>query len=286
MAITIVKKDQLQAEVERYLDQKTTFLGFVNMKFSSAIKSQGDTVTVQSIPNLVMTTGATAGAAIAAQNVTITGTNIVADQVDVANVPITDFEEAVSNLDLMSKFAERLAFAIKTRMEVYFFSLHTGALAANELDDGDLDTATNGGAGNPANVTVANVYEVFAKIAEKLEDQNVNLDEVGVFVRPAIKSILVRAGLASGTDIGMADGKKGLIANVAGVDIFVNNNTTTAFMIALDKEAIQGVSKYAKTDVRDNVDGFSSNLIAENIFGGKITATGSKSIATFEITNY
>ncbi len=285
MTVTVVKKDQLQAEVERHLDTKTTFLRFVNMTYSSGIKSQGDTVTVQTIPNVVMTTGATAGAAIASQNVTITGTNIVADQVDVANIPITDFEEAVSNLDLLSQLGNRLAEAIKQRMEAYYFSLHTNALAANELDDGDLATATNGGTGNAAILTKTNVYEAIAAMREALRKQEKDVDNAGLFISPAIERLLIEAGYANGTDVGTTEAQKGMIAKVAGLEIYVNNNVPTGFMIALDRHALHGVSKYAKTDVRENVDGFSSNLIAENIFGGKLLPNGSKRISTFSVTN-
>lgn len=285
MADTIIKKDLLQADVERYLDQPTSFLPWVNMMYSSAINNSGDTVTVQTFPNVTLSTGGTAGADITDSDFTITGTNITANQVDQVRISITDFDQRVSNLDLRAQLAERIATAVKERMETYYFSLHTNADTANELDDGDLTTATNGGTGNAAAISKTNVYEAISKLKKALRDKNADVENAGVFVSPAIEQVLIEAGYANGTDLGTADGIKGKVAKVAGLDIYVNTRVPAGFMIALDKHAIHGVAKYAKVDVRPNPNGFSDNIIVESIFGGALLPNGSDRIATFAVTN-
>jgi len=283
MADTIIKKDQLQAEVERFLDIQPTFLRHVNLKYSPSIKRAGDTATVQTFPDISLSSG-TAGADIADQDFTISGTNIVADQVDQARISITDFDEAVSNLDLHSQIAGRIAYEVNDSMEKYYVGLHVNALAANELDDGDLATATNGGAGNAAIISKTNVYEAFSILNQKLDENNATGRRYA-FVSPAIKAILIQAGFGNGSDTGYGDGKEGMVAEVAGLEIYVTNNAPTGFMIAMDSEAVHGVAKYAKVDVREATTGFYDNVIVESIYGGKVLPNGAKRIATLSVTN-
>ena len=283
MADTIIKKDILSPEVERFLDEGRSLLNWVNMRYSPSIKKAGDTATVQTFPDVTLASG-TAGAAIADTDFTVGSTNVTADQVKQRRFTVTDFDESVSNLDLHSKLANRIAQAVQDDMEVYFGTLHTGAITANELDDGDLATATNGGAGNAAIVSTANIYEVLAGLNKVLDDAKAS-GERAVFVNPAIKSILIQAGLASGTDLGYKTGKEGDIVEIAGLKVFVSNNLPAGFIIAMDHEAVFGVGKYTKVDVRPGPDGFYDNVMVESIYGGAIPTNGSSRIATFEITN-
>jgi hypothetical protein len=288
MADTIIKKDLLQKETIRLLDKKSVFMPHANTKYEGEIRRVGDTVTVQTFPNVVL--GATTpGGVIADQDFTITAENLTAGTSKGLRITVTDIDEAISNLDLHSKVADRIAYALADNFDQLIASHYTDANAANQLDDGDLGTATNGGAGNAATLSTSNVYEAISLMGAKLEDQNVDLMGVNLFVNPSVKALLVQAGFANGSDTGYMDGRRGWVANVAGMDVYVSTNIPASggsnFIMAFDKDAIHMAQKLTQIDVRQAPDGFFDNIIAETTYGSTVFTENSKRIATFEVTN-
>lgn len=287
MADTIIKKDLLQKETVRLLDKKLVVSNWANRKFTGAIKKAGDTVTVQQFPNITLSSG-TAGAAIADQDFTITSENLAATTVRQARVTVTDIDEAVSNLDLHTNVAERIAYGYGDVLDQLVASHYSDAIAANQLDDGDLATATNGGAGNGAILSTSNVYEAITKLRKALSAQNA-FDDAALFISPAVTQFLVEKGLTNGTEAGYMDGKKGFVGKIAGFTVFETNNLPTSgsneFLMAFDRNAIHLAEKLTQVDVRKGDDGFYDNVLFEAVYGSAVLLDNEKRIATFEITN-
>lgn len=116
---TIIVKAMLMKETVRLLDKKLVIAQRANRAFEGELKKQGDTVSVQTFPNIAFATGGTAGDDITASNFTITSEDLVVDQVAQVNVVIKDWEELRSNLDLQSKVANRLAYALADLYDLY-----------------------------------------------------------------------------------------------------------------------------------------------------------------------
>ena len=93
MANTIIKVPLLEDEVIRLLDRKTKVLPWANRQHEGALRQQGDTVTVQTFPNIAWSESSDttlAGGAISETNFAITSENLVIDGIKQVNVPITD----------------------------------------------------------------------------------------------------------------------------------------------------------------------------------------------------
>jgi len=59
MANTITMENMLLKEIMRHLRQSAIILPHANTKYEGELKKQGDTVTVQTVPTVTWTTGAT-----------------------------------------------------------------------------------------------------------------------------------------------------------------------------------------------------------------------------------
>lgn len=287
MADTIIKKDILSAEVVRLLDKKTVLRGYANTKYEGVIKKQGDTVTVQTFPNITLGT-VTPGGDITDQDFTITGENLTANVSKGARISIRDIDEAISNLDLHSQVADRIAYALADEYDQAIAGQYTNALAANKLDDGDLATATNSGTGNPAILSKTNVYEAIAAMKKALSDNNAG-DDAAVFINPAVTKLLVEAGYSTGADAGYKDGSKGFVAMVAGMKVYETNNLVTAtgstYIMAFDRNTVHMADKLTQIKVATAQAGFYDNVLVETTYGTKVFAENSKRMATFEVTN-
>ena len=272
MSVTIVKKDVLQKETIRLLDKNLVIQPWANTKWEGEIKKQGDTVTVQTVPNVTFATGGTAGADITEQNLTITGENLVVDQVAQLNIAMTDIEKMQSNLDLEDKIAERIAYAQADLYDSYIIGKHTDALAGNEITGVTL--------------TTANVYEKIEDMRTKLEGQNVSFGEgkVALFVLPEVASLIRQSSNFDGYREGEMRRNKNAVGLFAGFEVYTSNNVPAGFMVALNRESIAFASQITNFDIREATEGFRSHIIAELVYGAKVFTECAKSICTTAYT--
>lgn len=135
---TIIKENLLAKETIRLLDKKFVIMNYANTDYEGEIKQQGDTVSVQTFPNISWSTGTTAGADIAASAWTITKETLTVDQLAQLRVEVTNVEEIQSNISLREKTAERMAYGQAELLEKFIVKLAVEA-AGNKL--GSLSTA-------------------------------------------------------------------------------------------------------------------------------------------------
>jgi hypothetical protein len=233
MANTIILKDLLQKETIMKLEQKLVIAPMANNKYEGELKQQGDTVTVQTFPFVNLTYGGTAGDAITATDWAITSENLQVTEVFQGAWIVKDIEKIRSNLELISKLAESIAYAMALTYDRYVASLAvTGALTANQIVPG-APVALNNTAGDANNVMTR-----IGEIGVKLRKQNAFKDPV-LFVNPAISDKIVDSNLYTAFDAGFPHREQGAVGMVKGFKVYQTNdlpyrylNTVTAVATA------------------------------------------------------
>lgn len=205
---------------------------WANRKYEGELKKQGDTVTVQTFPNVDFSFGGTAGDDIDEGAFTITGENLTADQVAQINIPIKDIEEIQSNLDLHSKVANRISFAAGQIFDKFVANL---ALQANSSNEENKSA--------PLVMTKGNVFEEIEKLRVNLSAQNA-FGNAALFVSPQHASFLRQSGtLFDGFSEGLRfrEGEgvasmNGVIGQVSGFTVFETNNLPFRQALTLDAQ--------------------------------------------------
>jgi len=259
-------------EVIRNRDIKNVFYNYTNSDYTGELNVAGDTVTVQTLPTISFATGWVAGAPITATAFNITSENLLIDRVSQLNVTLTAKEIKQSNLALEEKVASRFAewearlFDETVRDQILVTQV-AAIPAANKIN-----SAT------PLALTIANIFGRIEAMKVALAVQNVT-DNIVLFVSPSAASLLRQSGLLDNTDQGFGVRQKGFLGLISGVEIVETNALTLSKeMIMMQKGAVNMVVQLNNYDVRQWVDGFYENLIAEIIYGLNIFGENAKAI--------
>lgn len=268
MANTIVIKDLLMKETIKLLDKNLVQVQFCNRAFEGELKKQGDAVTVQTFPNLTITTGGTAGADISSQNFTITGENLTVDQVAQANVEIRDVEALRSNLALNAKTADRLAYQLAKTYDTFVMYK---ALATTNI----VPTVA---------LTKSNIYASIEAMGVILDNNDVPSDSRVLFVNPADASLIRQApewdGFREGADMRI----KGYVGEWAGFKIYKVTTLPANHMYAMQDGAINFVEQFNDMKITDALTAFRYNIVMETYFGAKVFTENAKKIVKFAHT--
>ncbi|OJW23187.1 MAG: hypothetical protein BGO49_27215 [Planctomycetales bacterium 71-10] len=217
------------------LDQINIMLALVNRDYEGDIKDVGDTVFVRTYGNVTVNpykrgNPINYGALVPTKEaLTINDAQTLAFEVD-------DLDEVQNDLRALDGYSARAAVALNNTVEAKCLSFYGKAPAANVLDDGSVDTATNGGAGNPVIVSKANAYELFVKAGKALDQQNAPDMGRWAVVDPDFKAALLRdtSYFIRATDMGdevvttgrlprAAKNTPGFIGRVSNFDVYCSN---------------------------------------------------------------
>ena len=103
------------------------------------------------------------------------------------------------------------------------FSEYVNALYI--LDDGDMDVATNGGAGNPVILDTTNMLDFIVKMNQKFSLADVPLNDRKLAISPIERSKLFRMPeLQRATSEAERRLASGLIGDIDGISVYVSNN--------------------------------------------------------------
>lgn len=140
----------------------------------------------------------------------------------------------VANEDMVELDLDPNSQAIQDSVEQYGRDYDTDIMeeyanAGITVDDGDLETATNGGTGNSLIVSKTNIFDLFTAISEKLDDANVPNNNRWVMLSPAEKRLLSKSpDLVKATDKGDKIVTGGFMGDVDGFKVYYSNNLQTA----------------------------------------------------------
>jgi len=273
MANTITMENKLQKEIIRHLNVATIIYPFASTKYEGELKKSGDTVTVQMMPSVTWTTGATAGGDIAITDMTMTKENFQITKVAVIGYKIADIEKVRANIDVMSELAANIAIGRAELVDSEVISNYTNALTANKLHESAAVTLTK-----------ANIYSYLEEMSVQLDTQNVPSENRVLFVTPANASLIRQAPEFDGTKEGLDVRLKGFVGMMSGFKILKTNNAPANHLVAFDRNSINMVAQMTKFKITDSPNGFYAKLLWEMVYDSKVFAENSKRIVTCKHT--
>jgi len=152
-------------------------------------------------------------------DVTTTNEQLAVDQYKIAGFYIDDIEELQSNYTLLNKFVDETGKELELFLDGDFLGEVTNA--ASDVDDGDINSGTDG---IPHVATVATVKKLFSVAAKKLNVQKVDMAGRYAVISPTIHQLLIEAMDGKDTALGDSTGKNGHIGKYMGFDLYMSNN--------------------------------------------------------------
>ena len=186
MANTIITEALLQKETLINLDKKAVIFDVANSDYTWALREQGDTVTVQLMPDIDMDQGVTAGNDITAEDWAITSDTLTVDQAMNKNLKIKEIEETQSNLNLEAKLWARVAEATSRAYDQFTaVTWVRGVASANKLNEW-----------SPATESKTTAFATMETFRQTMDENNVYWG--WFFTNPAFKSLLRQADILDG----------------------------------------------------------------------------------------
>ena len=260
---TIIKENLLAAEVTRLLNKELVVAQRANTTYEGQIKQKGDTISIQTFPNIAWTTGTTAWADITASAFTITKDQLVIDQLAQFRVNISNLEEVQSNLSLRNEVAKTMMYGQKDTIDKFVVAT---AFAAWYKIGTYADTA----------LTASTIYAALEAMRVRLSGQNA-FDQAALFVSPAIASLIRQSSLFDGFREGLDVRKNAFVGRMSGFEIYETNNVWK-YMLAMDKNSVHFAAQWTGFKTTESVAGFSFNILWEMAYWAKVVTENAKRI--------
>jgi len=245
-----------------------------------------DTVHFPRLTPIVSEDLATSYTNVNVQDVVTTDETFVLDTRKAFGVSISDEDYIEMKIDPQNRIIQDWVYAFAKDYDVAIFN--TAAAGAGILvDDGDLETASNGGAGNPIITSKTNMYDLVTAINEKLDTANVpDMDRFLVISPKEKRQFLKAPELLRDTTMGdnvVTGGKVGTIDNTT---IYYSNNLPAGSLIAgqgkpVDFAAnIKPMVQITPSSYRDN---FANLIKAQTKFGCKVFTENAERLVNVSI---
>jgi hypothetical protein len=188
-----------------------------------------------------------------------------ADKLAQLNIPVADIEQIQANIDLFSKLANRIAFAMAKVYEQFCI--------ATAIAGGHTHLHSGGAVG----LNKANIHQYIEEMRVTLSDHNF-MDDAALFVTPSVASLIRQSSLFDGFREGLDVRQNGWVGRMSGFQIFESNLIPSTKMLAMGRNCLHFVEQMGKTDFRDAPNGFRTQVISELVYGGKVFTELSKGI--------
>lgn len=260
---TIIKEDLLAREVTRLLNKELVVAQRANTTYEGMVKQQGDTVSIQTFPNIAWTTGTTAGADISLSTFVITKDQLVVDQLAVFGTSITNLEEVQSNLSLRNEVAKTMMYWQKDTLDKFIIAT---AFAAWYKIGTYADTA----------LSASTIYGALEAMRVRLSGQNA-FDQAALFVSPAIASLIRQSSLFDGFREGLDVRKNAFVGRMSGFEIYETNNLWK-YMLAMDKNSVHFAAQWTGFKTTEAPKGFTNYILWEMAYWAKVCTENQKRI--------
>jgi len=219
-----VLENILTKETIRLKDNKVVVRQAANTKYQGNLRQQGDTVTVQQVPNIMGVVSTTAGATVATSNPNIASHQLVVDKVFNNGTTILDIDEVQSNLNLASQWSNRFAYASANHEDQYVASFASDANANNKVGDQ-----------SPITLSAANTYSTITNMKQLLSENNA-FESSMLFITPAVHRFLKLENILDSTDTGLGMRLNGEVGRVDGFRVMETNNVPHIYTLTLDTQ--------------------------------------------------
>ncbi len=273
-ANTIIKENLLAAEAVRLLDNTFVIAPFANTMYEWEIKQRGDTVSIETFPNISWASATTAGEEISASAFVITKDQLVIDQLATFWAKYSSLEDIQANLPLATKIANRMTYGQDELIEKFIIkTVVEWANSDNIL--WDLWVA----------LTKSTVADAVEATTVALEEQNVKLENAALFVSPKIASLIRGSSYFDAFKEWLDVRRTGLIGRIAGLDVYKSNNIGYKCMIAMDRDSVHFAAQRTGFSDEKLVGAFSRQVSGEMAYGAKVCTENAKRIALYYFAN-
>lgn len=256
-----------------------SFIGFyiANTKFEGDFVGN-DTVHFPRYTKLTTQDLATSYSTFTPEDVVLTDETFTLDTRKVASYEISDEDYIEMKVDVDNPLIKSMKEAFANDYDTAIFSEY--ANAGYVVDDGDMETATNGGSGNPINLSKNNIYDLVTSVVEVMDENNVPAQDRFLVVSPKEKRLLAKAPeLLRSTSMWDRVVTWGFMGEIDGVSIWYSNNLQTVTNV---RHAIAGQGKPVcfAANIRPKVTFVSSDVKA-NSFVNTVKAQTKFGVKTF-----
>ena len=175
------------------LDKEVAAIKFANREFDGILKGKGSAVTVEDLPLVTLNDISDLGADQTPEVVSATPYTITVTQAKGIAIRVREIEQIRAAFDLGGSLVDNLVTANAIEMETHFLStVNAGVAAGNRLYEGA-----------PVPLTVANVIQYLDEMIVTLEDQNVDVSKVKIFMPNAVAGLIRQSDLYRNTERGV-----------------------------------------------------------------------------------
>ncbi|TRZ47958.1 MAG: hypothetical protein D4S01_11270 [Dehalococcoidia bacterium] len=232
MSNTIILKDILAKKTIAKLNKEIVIAQVANTEYEGELRTQGDTVSVQTFPNVDLTYGGTAGDDITAVDWAITAEDLEVTEVFQTNQAIKDLEAIQSNLSLQSEIAASIAYAMKLTYDRYVARLAVeGANTSNRIVPGAAVTLNNTAA------DADNIMTRLSQLAVKLKNSNA-FRMPYLFINPAVEALALNSNLVTGFDKGLGYRENGAIGKIFGMMAYTTTDLPVRYLVTMTGVAV------------------------------------------------
>jgi len=227
MANTLVKSQKWATMLQTQL--REAFIGkeIVSTKFEGDFTGS-DTVNFRRMAKLTVLPLATASSSVTLQDINISNEVFTFNNREHFAIEISD--EDAKELDISPE-----SQGIQDATEEYANKYDTAIMqeyanAGIVVDDGNMESESNGGAGNAIALTKANIFDLFTAINQTLDEANVSPNGRWAIISPAQRRLIAKSpDLVKNTEASdkrLRTGK--VLGEIDGIKIMVSNNLQTA----------------------------------------------------------
>lgn len=285
--------DALKAEAWSNVLQEVLYESFVgrliaNTKFEGLFTGN-DTVHFPRLTPIVSQDLATSYTSVTIQDLVTTDETMVLDT-------RKHFAFEISNEDMIEMKIDPQNQAIRDGAQAFAKDYDTAIMSqyANAgyiVDDGNMEVATNGGAGNEVILTKDNIYDLVTAVAETMDANNIPDADRFLVVSPKEKRLFAKAPeLLRSTDMGDNTVTGGVMGEINGITIIRANNVQEALGV---RHLVAGAGKPVSfaANIRPNVeitpsqyrDKFVSLIKAQTKFGVKTFFEGANRMIDVQV---
>lgn len=166
----------------------------------------------------IVTENYTKGTAATAQDLTATSDQLTVNVIRDVFFYVDSVDKIQNKYDVAANYSEESALRLANDVDAWF--LYEVINATSTVDDSSI----GGTSGNGITLTISNLIDTYGKVAEKLDAQNVPMDNRFIAISPQWKNVLWKYVEGKHSALGDKTGEFGNIGTYAGFKHYVSNN--------------------------------------------------------------
>ncbi len=266
MALDNFIPQEWSARLLENLNDAHVYASVLNRDYEGEIKGAGDSVRIQTVGRITVSTYTKNSTTISRQSPVGAGQVLVIDQSNYFAFDIDDIDAAQAKPALMNGYAKEAAWSLSDTADADLASvLNTALVGTNLLTDKDLTAAAG------------NAYDVMVDLGVQLTKNNVPRAGRWLIGPPELEGYLLKDArfVGYGTQANMNYLTNGRIGRAAGFEIMISNNRPTGngsnpMVIAGVKSAATYAEQISKTEAYRPEDDFSDALKGLHLYGRKV----------------